>query len=49
MPDHLRNRLWNTIKDYINNHPKRDKVIEMIWDGFYKEDKDKLKGTESYI
>lgn len=48
MPDFLRNRLWNVIKEYIDSHKNRDKVIEIVWDEFFKEAKDSLKSREIY-
>ena len=54
MPTELRNRLWNVVKNYIDNkfHGRntRDVVIERIWDEFFKQDIDKLEGRDnSYI
>lgn len=47
----LRNRLWNVIKDKFFDNPWFDenKTIEVIWDEFFKEDKDNLRGIETYI
>jgi len=51
MPISLRNRLWNIIKDEYFNCPwiDRNETIEVIWDEFFKEDKDNLRGVENYI
>jgi len=49
MPDFLRNRLWNIIKEYIDSHNNRDEIIEIVWDEFFKENKDNLRGQETYI
>jgi len=51
IPDYLRKRIWNVIKDEFFDCPwiDRDKAIEVIWDEFFKEDKDNLKGVETYI
>lgn len=52
MPDELRNRLWNVIKNYIDKEfhgdQKRDVVMELLWDKFFKENKDTLKRWTSY-
>jgi hypothetical protein len=52
MPTELRNRIWNVVKDYIDNKfsgdSNRDHAIEYIWDKFFKQDKDNLRYRDSY-
>lgn len=45
MPISFRNRLWNVIKSEFFDNPwvDRNKIIEIIWDKFFKEDLDKLE------
>ncbi len=45
MPDELRNRLWNIINLIINSclNLGKERVIEKIWDAFFKEDLDEIK------
>ena len=52
VPNKLKNRLWNIIQDYIDNNfkygkPNREDVIGCLWDKFFKENKNNLKGWDS--
>lgn len=52
MPDELKNRVWNIIQDYIDNDFKygqlnREDVIGFLWDKFFKENKNNLRGWNS--
>jgi hypothetical protein len=44
----LRNRLWNTIKNYINDFTgqSRSNAIKYLWDRFFKQDDDNLKHNQ---
>jgi len=47
----LKNRLWNTAKDYIEEfryNPDRNDVIKYVWDRFFKENIDELNGHETF-
>ena len=44
MPDKVRNRIWNSVKKFLNKNSNRNKVIENTWDRFFKEDIDNLNG-----
>jgi hypothetical protein len=52
MPIELRNRIWNVVKDYIDNkfsgNIDREYAIELIWDKFFKQDKDDLRSWDSF-
>jgi len=52
MPIELRNRIWNVVKDYIDNkfsgNFDREVVVESLWDKFFKQDKDILRRWDSF-
>lgn len=53
MPIELRNRIWNAVKVYVDNGFRarsgdRDAIIELLWDNFFKQDKDNLRKWDSY-
>ena len=51
MPIEVKNRLWNIIQDYIDNkyHDVHDRnlIIESVWDKFFKQNKNELRGQTS--
>ena len=53
MPAGLRNRIWNITKDYIDNgfHADgydRNIIIGLLWDNFFKQNKDILRKYTDY-
>lgn len=50
--DGVKNRLWNKIKNYIDNFnsssSNRNDVIKYLWDRFFKEDIDSLRRTDNF-
>lgn len=51
MPIELRNRLWNLVQKYIDKSrtPPRKDVIEYLWDGFFKKNRNSLEKFNEYV
>jgi hypothetical protein len=51
LPIEVRRRLWNEVKNYIDNQfgrNERNKTIEYLWDRFFKEDLDTLRTRQNF-
>ncbi len=51
MNKQIKNRIWNLLDQHIdgyNSFEKRNGLIEIIWDNFFKEDLGDLDGVDSY-
>ena len=51
MNKQIKNRIWNLLDKHIesyNSFEKRNTLIEVMWDKFFKEDIGDLNGEESY-